>query len=67
MHEATEPGCLEELNPQSSGQAVAQEDGDLVHLANWSILTSNVYCLVTGEADQNSKLHVESEPTAHVQ
>ena len=30
MHEATEPGCLEELNPQSSGQAVAQEDGDLV-------------------------------------
>ena len=30
MHEATEPGCLEEPNPQSSGQAVAQEDGDLV-------------------------------------
>ena len=30
MHEATEPGCLEELNPQSSGQAMAQEDGDLV-------------------------------------
>ena len=31
MHEATEHmGCLEELNPQSSGQAVAQEDGDLV-------------------------------------
>ena len=28
MHEATEPGCLEELN--SSGQAVAQEVGDLV-------------------------------------
>ena len=23
-------GCLEEMNPQSSGQAVAQEDGDLV-------------------------------------
>ena len=30
MHEATEPGCLEELNPHSSGQAVAQEVGDLV-------------------------------------
>ena len=26
MHEATGPGCLEELNPLSSGQAVAQED-----------------------------------------
>ena len=59
MHEATEHGCPEELNPQSSGQAVALEDGDLVQKC---ILTS-----VTGEADQNRKLHVNSpEPTAHV-
>ena len=26
MHEAIEPGCLEELNAQFSGQAMAQED-----------------------------------------
>ena len=25
-------------------------------MVNWSILTSNVYCLATGEADQNNKL-----------
>ena len=51
-------GCLEELNPRSSGLAVAQEDGDLTG-------ASNVYCLVAG---RSSKLHVHFiEPTAHVQ
>ena len=55
MQEATESSCLEELNPQSSGQAVAQEDGDSKLL---SILTSTVYCLAIGEADRNNKLHV---------
>ena len=65
MQEATEPGCLEELIPQSSGQAVAQEDGDYSSIANWSLKR-----LLSGDG-RYSKLHVNSvessEPTVLVQ
>ena len=40
MHEATEPDSLEELNPQYSGQAVAQEDGDLAG-AHFTLLSGD--------------------------
>ena len=65
MHKVTEPGCLEELNPQSSGLAVVYKEGELEHTYLKRFLSGNRRSRSKQQTDVN--FLESSEPTAHVQ